>query len=210
MAWTNLTYSVGQILTAAQMTALFDNFAAMAGKLSGSPTVLGANFTILQPFTAYSAVSSIPLTSLTSADYDYYYIFVHGLFPASNNTQVQFEVSDDNGSSWKTANYAYNQARIAGALTQLGSGSAGEIPLAGDLGNAASGSARGLIRIMNPLGTANRKGIWTEFMYNQAVAAQFGASTWDGGDGALNAFRFVQEAGGNLSGNVAVVGVYGL
>lgn len=39
MTWTNFTFSVGQVLTAAQMNNLYANFAAMAAKDSGAPTI---------------------------------------------------------------------------------------------------------------------------------------------------------------------------
>ena len=39
MTWTNLTFSYGSTLTSAQMTQMFDNFAAMAAGNSGAPLV---------------------------------------------------------------------------------------------------------------------------------------------------------------------------
>jgi hypothetical protein len=42
MAWTTLNFSVGQILTAAQMNQVQDNFTALAQGLSGAPQILAA------------------------------------------------------------------------------------------------------------------------------------------------------------------------
>jgi len=40
MAWTNLTFAFGSVLTSAKMTQLFDNLAAMSNGDAGSPTNL--------------------------------------------------------------------------------------------------------------------------------------------------------------------------
>ena len=45
MAWTNLTFSFGSVLTSAKMTQMYDNFTAMATKLSGSPAVQASTVT---------------------------------------------------------------------------------------------------------------------------------------------------------------------
>lgn len=42
MAWTSLSFSVGQVLTAAQMNNLQANFAAVAGNEAGAPVLLTA------------------------------------------------------------------------------------------------------------------------------------------------------------------------
>lgn len=39
MAWTNLTYSFGSLLTSTKMTQLYDNFSAMATGATGAPTI---------------------------------------------------------------------------------------------------------------------------------------------------------------------------
>lgn len=41
MAWTSLTFSYGAILTSAQMTQMYDNFAAMAAASAGAPVITG-------------------------------------------------------------------------------------------------------------------------------------------------------------------------
>ena len=39
MAWTNLSFSYGAVLTSSQMTQMYDNFAAMAAAGAGSPSI---------------------------------------------------------------------------------------------------------------------------------------------------------------------------
>ena len=44
MAWTNLTFSFGQVLTSTQMTQLDDNFEALATGASGAPELQSASY----------------------------------------------------------------------------------------------------------------------------------------------------------------------
>lgn len=47
MAWTNLTFAFGSLLTSTKMTQMYDNFAALAAGDSGAPNVIvdGSNIT---------------------------------------------------------------------------------------------------------------------------------------------------------------------
>lgn len=59
MAWTNLNFAVGQILTAAQMNNFFANFAAMMNGDTGAPR--------LKPLAVLPTVAGIGFTSAISA-----------------------------------------------------------------------------------------------------------------------------------------------
>lgn len=63
MAWTNLTFPFGSVLTSTQMTQLDDNFDAVMAKSSGSP-VLADDYIV----TAMIADSQVTTTKLASGE----------------------------------------------------------------------------------------------------------------------------------------------
>lgn len=59
MAWTNLTFSFGSLLTAAKMTQVDDNFDALASGASGAPTIDTAAITDLNVTTGKIAALAV-------------------------------------------------------------------------------------------------------------------------------------------------------
>lgn len=57
MAWTNLTFAYGSVLTSAKMTQMYDNFSALATGASGAPTIT-TNAATATNLTGASAITS--------------------------------------------------------------------------------------------------------------------------------------------------------
>jgi hypothetical protein len=75
MAWTALSFSVGQVLTAAQMNNLYANFAAIAAGNSGAPVlapVLAAGTTALSQILGSNPFSSGLTSSVSAAESSLY------------------------------------------------------------------------------------------------------------------------------------------
>lgn len=62
MAWTNLSYSYGSVLTSAKMTQLYDNLAALAAGSAGAPVIQG----FLEDDVGVEGVGSIAICILVS------------------------------------------------------------------------------------------------------------------------------------------------
>jgi hypothetical protein len=81
-------------------------------------TPLGVNWIFLASATASSS-ATVSLTSAISAAYNQYILLIYNLYPATDATNLQMNISTDNGGSWIAANYLsgnnnnpYNSATI--------------------------------------------------------------------------------------------------
>lgn len=86
MTWTTLSFSVGQILTAAQMNNMYSNFAAMGAADTGAPSIVNAALSshpwhqadLSTTTGAVSTVSTTPtLLTLPGGEYGFYPSFKH-------------------------------------------------------------------------------------------------------------------------------------
>ena len=113
MAWTDLTYSFGSVLTSTQMTQNQDNFTALAQGLSGAPKILsaaldsgvGQALTLLS--TASASTSSAIDFTLDIATYKNFKVIIRAYAPSTTSTNLLLRYSTNGGSTFKSASGDY-------------------------------------------------------------------------------------------------------
>jgi len=111
MAWTNLTFSFGAILTSAQMTQLDANFDALAAADSGAPQIVDA--ALVWPG-AWAKIDSWVPTATTSKDfvwdetlYSDILIMGEGLIPATDGAAFYGYLGYGNGGTFFSGTSRY-------------------------------------------------------------------------------------------------------
>lgn len=161
-----------------------------------------------------SAQAAAELTSLITAEFDEYVVRFHGVVPATDDTDLLVEVSNDNGSTWKTTGYRGVRETITD-LTSENQSSSGSTSIT--LTNGSTPSVGNASDSEKPRGRFSffRGGSSLQFVcnwnlshlnsggtiYNQSSgSAQYGTS------GAIDAIRF-RMSSGNISGTFRLYGV---
>lgn len=157
-----------------------------------------------------SSSAELDFTSCISGTYKDYQIRVTDLIPATNNTDIQLQVSTNGGSSYDSTSghYAWAQEQwIFNAQAPEGSASATSILIsngAGNLSNAANAGLSATLVFHGPgLGTGHPKIDGTGSLtsnasaaHGEAVSGQYLLTT------AINAFRILSTSGNLTSGTV--------
>lgn len=153
-----------------------------------------------------SASAALTFTSVLSASYDAYEIVVEDIVLATNTATLYFQVSTDNGSTWKTTGYVNNTVYFA-------AGGPGYIAGTGGVEIGVTGYTQTLPfhgRYM--LSNANSSPDYVR-IYGQTTCDNAGtpvavlANGRYNTTGACNAFRLIASAGSLTSGTVRVYGL---
>jgi hypothetical protein len=159
-----------------------------------------------------SAAAAISFTSAIDATYREYLFVFEQLVPATNNTQLLMEVSDDAGATWKTTNYklaglvAYSSASLS---SFGGSSTAISLSLA-EVSNSTNYGASGEVRLLSPASSNSRKRVLVNSGYhaNSGLDAWVsGIAHWDGGNAPLTAVRFRYSSGNIADGKITMYGL---
>lgn len=158
--------------------------------------------------------SAINFTSNTNALFTRYEIELVDVVPATDNVDLHFLVSENNGGVWETgaSDYAYSrtqQVSSSATLTKAELTAAPQILVLSGQGNAATESLNGKIEIWNAASTTRHKQIVWNVSYMTA-AGNFGLSTGIGAyvnANAINAFRVLMSSGNISSGSLRLHGV---
>lgn len=159
-----------------------------------------------------SSSAALAFTGLGSTYREYIFDFDDVLPSVAAGTFIA-EVSDDNGSSWKTSSYI-----CAGFITNNSGGTANITSTTGFLmsnGAEVTGNgpgACGQFRIHTPSSSARKMVHW-QTTYRNVVggggSTVFGGGCWDGGSGAITAVRFRFASGNITSGTITMYGIKG-
>lgn len=169
-----------------------------------------SGYTLLSTQTP-SGASSMAFTSIISSTYDTYELHVTSLIPSTDNVGLFFQVSTDNGSTWKTTGYLSAYFIMGPSGTSSNSSGTGVVLADGAtylLRNTAGYGWNGVIRF-RPNGTSTRKFCEVQGSYRAASTVQTaitGMGHWDGGNDAVTAVRIVTSSG-NLSGTGRLYGL---
>lgn len=149
-----------------------------------------------------SAAASLPLTGLT-ADYQAYVLMFHDLLAATSGADLHFQVSTDNGATYKSGASDYRHARhgfsVGGAVGGSGSNGDTKIPIAAGLGNSAATGheVAGSITIHAPMNANDQTRIDWQLSYLNSTGNY---TTLSGGghysvSGATDAIRLIMSSG---------------
>lgn len=172
----------------------------------------GGALVLLEAHTASSS-SALNFTTSISSTYDDYQIEVVNLLPATNNVELQFEVSTDGGSTYQATNYFWNYS-YAGTSADSGIQGGGLSATYAKFGTSVSNSATGggvtsTLRLYSPLSSSFSKilRLHTEYFHqNGAYYSLIGGGGWNSTT-AVNAFRIRFSSGNIASGTVRVYGI---
>lgn len=141
-----------------------------------------------------SASSELVFTDLEDAEYELRLVDIQ---PATLSAQVWLQVSDDNGSSWKAANYKNRTTRLTGSSST--NTDTGHITLTDDLLNTDGSS--GCYAIMGIGGSGKTSVTGTSAIVGGGGAfGRIDAAGEYSNDGAMNAIRIFLSSGNITSG----------
>ena len=161
-----------------------------------------------------SAAASIPLTGLTTA-YQAYLLVFHDVLAATSGADLHFQVSTDNGATYKAGASDYRHARhgfsVSGAVGGNGSNGDTKIVLAPGAGNSAATGHEigGHIYIHAPMSTNDQTRIDWQLSYLNSAGNY---TTLSGGghyavSGATDAIRLIMSTGNLTTGTYTLFGL---
>lgn len=211
MSYSYQTFSVGQVLTAAQVQSLMDS---IRDHLHGSDSVaaltgaMGASVVHIQSQTA-SGSASLNFTTGLSGYGAYLVIFDH-VVPATNAANLQLQVSEDAGANWKNTgyHYAFWSVDMASGSGTASNSSQTQANIAGGVSNSAAYGVNGFL-LFPGMSTAARHE-WFEgvtFLSGSNITSYFGGGAWDGSSVAINGIKFFESTGNISSGTIRIFGI---
>jgi hypothetical protein len=160
-----------------------------------------------------SAVSSVDITAGIDSTFDEYVLVLAGVLPATDDAQLWFRISQDNGSNYKagSTDYRTNQFVNQNGTITSGSADSNALIVSAAASNAAGdGGVNGEIRFFNPSSSTGKKWI-------RSVTAHYrtanGTCEWQQGgryqadNNAWNAIRIFFSTGNIAAGTFTLYGV---
>lgn len=203
-AYSYQTFSVGQVLTAAQVQQIEDNVRDHQHGIDG---VSGGVALLTSGSVANAA--SLALTSLITDDHDVYLLLLTDWSPATDNVALYMTLSADNGSNYATTGYQYSrmQHTSAGADEgQVAGANAAQFELANALSNVADENLTASITFSRSAGT-HFYAEWREAHVNASTAAQHSTGGAVLRTNAINALKLAMSSGNITSGDYRLYGL---
>ena len=173
----------------------------------------GGGLVHISTTTVSSGVSEVAFTSGIDSTYDTYKLLISGMHGASDNQHVQFNYSNDGGSSYLSANYVFGgyTSNTGGSHSKQANGSASNIEFTYETaGNANDESFNAEITMYQFHKTEFHKCISYHSSYFDGSANNtllIGAASMTANESAVNAVR-VKFASGNIDkGTFSLFGV---
>ena len=119
----------------------------------------GGSFTFLGATGSQSTQSTIDLNGFFTSDYNYYKIFIDGLFASSNNTEIRMRVATGSGFSVETSTYYSNiyERLTDGTDNSSNISNSTSFEIARAMSTSVAGNSSIEFTLYNPLGTTGRK-----------------------------------------------------
>lgn len=168
------------------------------------------DLTIISTLTASSS-ASLAFTSKITSNWSTYYVSIRNLLPATNGTDLILTFSNDNGSTYLSANYKYTYLNdpSTGTIAAVGSTSAASCTLLTLASTAASAGISGDFYLYNMKSASippYYKGQLVHFNNASACSnVQFGGMNTD--TTGINAIKFIFSSGSIASGTISLFGV---
>jgi len=167
-----------------------------------------------------SASATLDFASVITADYSSYLFIFKNLRPATDDADLIFRTSTNNGSSFNVSGGDYcwrvNGDQIQSSLSSISDSnlSAGGINLTGTqatagIGNLSSEGVSGKLWLINPLNSAQRKGVYfdTAFVNRAAFSCYTTGSGFRLSTADIDAARFQMSTGNITSGEINLYGL---
>ena len=179
-----------------------------SGVLSFSSPSAGS-YVFLGATGSQSAQSTIDLNGFFTSDYNYYHIFIDGLFASSNNTEIRMRVWTANGVETSTY-YSNIYERITdGTDNSSNISNSNGFEIARAMSSSASGGSSINFITYNPLGTTGRKTYTGSAIVGSDSANArncFIGGFWNTTT-AITGFRWFPNAGTMTVNNIRIYGV---
>ena len=202
MAWTGQAFSVGQILTAAQMTNLQADITALANADSGSPSIvddaLVSDFNYRYITGGSLSGSTTSYTGAFSDAYDLYMITLSSVYGSSGTPQMSMRIGQSG--SYKSSAGDYRNDGVSDTLMTV------------NTAIASTSSARmcAHIFVQNPGTSAGHKAILTtSFLANSASTREDRSGFYEGNQSAITDIQFLLATGTFSGGVCRIYGVEG-
>ena len=122
-------------------------------------TPASGSFTFLGATGSQSAQSTIDLNGFFTSDYNYYQIFIDGLFASTNNTEIRMRVATTGSYTVETSTYYSNiyERLTDGTDNSSNISNSTSFEIARAMSSSVAGNSSINIILYNPLGTTGRK-----------------------------------------------------
>jgi len=147
-----------------------------------------------------SGSASIDFTSVITSAYNMYRIYIVGLIPATNSTQLYMNTSNNN-SSWNTGAGAYNYIYFANSTTPTGAVSSTHMIMTPAVANATYYNYF-VVDLVIP--SQSQMYAWWRGMGNAITNIQGGGTDLSGA--AVNAVQFIMSSGNITAGTFTMYG----
>ena len=158
-----------------------------------------------------SSSADLSFTSLITSNWTTYYVLIRNLLPATDGTTLNMTFSNDNGSSYLSANYKYTRFQYpsTGTTAAVGSTSAANCELLTLASNGASAGISGGMYFYNLTSASVPPYYHGQLVhYNNASASvnvQVGGMNTD--TTGINALKWAFSSGNIASGTITLYGV---
>lgn len=208
MAWTDLTFNFGAVLTSAQMTQLDDNFDALAADATGAPDVVGATRVLISSQTA-SGAASVDFTGIDGT----YKMLELELIGVSPSVSTSWGLRIDAGGGFQATGYefAHRYSRVTGADVAFGGASQVIAFVTTSAGPAAAAVFDGRLYFPDPANTTTSKrfsGVGTYRDSGGDTHAGYFGGAHAGSATAVTGIQVIAAAG-TISGTFRLYGVKG-
>lgn len=177
----------------------------------------GSSPGVVQISTATAAGDSeITFTGL-NATYIDYFVVISDMVPATDGTRLQFQVSIDNGSTYRSTagdyqhtQLTHNSADTTVTVNQGNNQTVIILTLSGGMGNVGNEALSGRVNIHNPNSTTEVTKVTSDVVYHDASADFFhciGGSVYKGTTDNVDAIRFFMNSGNISTGIFTLYGV---
>lgn len=157
-----------------------------------------------------SNVASINFTNIPG-NYDHYVVRITGALPVTNSVVLAMRYSENNGSSYISANYAWAANKCGSNATAIGTGSASDSSIGLTTGAGVVNNLSGVFGEITLMGlgssTLQKACLMHTWFSDGAYETCTGIGTYTGDTNVVNAIQFLFATGNIASGSFALYGV---
>jgi hypothetical protein len=171
----------------------------------------GGSLELIEEQTISSSTATVEFTNLANAPYDVYFLTADNVTTDTDDTYLNLQVSNDNGSSYETSNYdyAHQTGTATGTFSEARSTTAGQFFISGNIGTASNEKANCYVYIYNLLSSSKYSFIThqgSDILSSATYRMNFGGGAYHTAE-TNNAFRLLMNSGNITTANFKLYGV---
>lgn len=171
----------------------------------------GGSLELIQEQNITSSTATVEFTNLANASHDVYFLTADNVTTDTDDSYLNLQFSNDNGSSYETSNYDYGHqtATSSGTFSEARSTTAGQFFISGNIGTAGNEKANGYVYLYNLLNSSKYSLIThqsSDDLASGTFRMMFGGGTYHVAE-TNNAFRLLMNSGNITTANFKLYGV---